>query len=390
MNFVTFYQISLLNLFMKNHKPNISLETLYNAVEIASNGVVIADCLAEDMPLVYVNPAFTRITGYPMDEILGKNCRFLQGKETNQKDVDKLREAIKLKKKCKVVLLNYKKNGEKFWNELSMSPLFNDDGILTHFIGVQDDITLQKEAENALIELKINAENNDRQKTEFLNVVSHELRTPLTVMLGNLPLLSDVNDLPDAEEIIEIAKDIEDSGKHLLKLINELLDISRIEGGNMQIYPKELHSEDVVDEALGLTSKLGLQKGLTIQKVVDNFIFTADPMRMKQILINLMGNAIKFTDKGTIQLKAYMEEGSAIFEITDSGIGMKEEDLPYIFDIFKQVDGSATRAASGSGLGLAITKKLVELHHGHILVTSTFKKGSKFKIILPLQYNSNE
>lgn len=369
---------------MKPLTPNISLETLYDAVEIASNGIVIADCLLPDMPLIYVNPAFTKITGYSMDEIIGKNCRFLQGTETDQQEVDKLREAIKTRKRCKVVLLNYKKNGQKFWNELSMSPLFNTAGVLTHFIGVQDDITIQKEAENALVELKLNAENSDREKTDFLNTISHELRTPLTVMLGNIPLLTDAANLPDADDIADIANDIEESGKHLLKLINELLDISRIEGGKMILNPEKISVAEIIDDVLHLTAKLGLQKGLTITKEVEDFSFTADPMRLKQVLINLVGNAIKFTKKGSVLLKAYNEKESAILEVIDSGIGMKEEDLPYIFDVFRQVDGSATRGAGGSGLGLAITKKLVELHHGCIQVTSIIGQGSTFKIILPL------
>jgi PAS domain S-box-containing protein len=369
---------------MRLIKPNISLETLYDAVEIANNGIVIADCLQDDMPLIYVNPAFTKITGYEFDEIVGKNCRFLQGPDTDQSEVDILRDSIKNKKKCKVVLINYKKNGQKFWNELSMAPLFNNEGVLTHFIGVQDDISIQKEAENTLIELKLEAENTSILKTEFLNTISHELRTPLTVMLGNIPLLTDVNDMPPSDEIVEIAKDIEESGKHLLKLINELLDISRIEGGKMVLNPEQISSTEIIDEVLNLITKSGLKKGLNVNKNVDDFLFKADPMRLKQVLINLVGNAIKFTDSGEVLIKVFKEKDNAVIQIIDSGIGMKEEDLPYIFDVFRQVDGSATRSAGGSGLGLAITKKLVELHDGHISVKSVYQKGSTFTIQLPL------
>lgn len=369
---------------MNNIIQNISLETLYDAVEIAANGIVIADCLQEDMPIIYINPAFTKITGFKKEDIIGMNCRFLQGPETNQTEVDKIREAIREKKKCKVVLLNYKKNGEKFWNELNLSPLFNNDGELTHFIGIQDDITIQKQAETALLDMKINAEYNNTQKTEFLNTISHELRTPLTVMLGNIPLLTDLEYLPSSEEIVEIANDIEESGKHLLKLINELLDISRIEGGKMVLNKEVLSSEDLIEDVLNLASKPGIQKGLMINKQVEKFEFYADSLRIKQVLINLLGNAIKFTDNGSINVIAFKKENQAIFEISDSGVGMKEEDLPYIFDVFRQVDGSATRAAGGSGLGLAITKKLVELHNGKISVNSIYHKGSHFRIELPI------
>ena len=368
---------------MSQFQNNLSFETLINAVESSGNGIVIADCLQPDMPLIYVNPGFIKMTGYQLEEITGKNCRFLQGPETNQADVDKLRQAIKSKEKCRVVLLNYKKNGEKFWNDLSMAPVFDANGQLTNFIGVQDDITMQKEAHDAMVESKLKAEDNDRMKTDFLNTMSHELRTPLTVMLGNLPLLTDPTDIPPADEVAEIALHIEESGKHLLRLINELLDISRIEGGKMLIYPEEVSAVDLVDDVLSLVAAPGLKKGLQIVKNVEDFHFFADPLRMKQVLINQAGNAIKFTDEGSVTIKAYKQNDKACFEEVDTGIGMKENDLPFIFDVFRQVDSSSTKMAGGSGLGLAITKKLVELQRGTISVKSHYNEGSQFTVIIP-------
>jgi PAS domain S-box-containing protein len=367
---------------MKASNPNISLEVLFNAVEIAASGIVIADCALPDMPLVYVNEAFTKITGYEREDIIGKNCRFLQSTNTTQENLSILRDAIKKGEKCKVVLENFKKNGDQFWNELSISPLFNNSGQLTHFIGVQDDITSKILAQDLKIQL-INSKIANDQKTEFLNTVSHELRTPLTVMLGNIPMLTNADDMPPTEEIVEIAKDIEESGEHLLKLINEILDISRIDGGKLILNKESIYTQDIIEDVLHLTSKIGKNKGLIFKKNVANIEFLADKLRLKQILINVIGNAIKFTEKGTITITVFAENNNVIFEIEDTGIGIKPEHINTIFDVFVQVDGSATRTTGGSGLGLTITKKLVELHKGTITLESVYNQGSIFRIILP-------
>jgi len=217
-----------------------SLTTLKRAIESSTTGVVIADSTLPDMPLTYVNPAFEKLTGYSANYSVGKNCRFLQGPDTDQTQVSKIREAIKTGIGCKVILLNYKKDGTKFWNELSISPIEENDEIVG-FVGIQDDISARVKVEQALIKAKQDAETANNSKADFLNVISHELRTPLTVMLGNIPLLTDPTDIPESEEIAEIALDIEEAGKHLLKLINELLDISKIEAGKLQlnIEPKQ-------------------------------------------------------------------------------------------------------------------------------------------------------
>lgn len=366
------------------HHP--SLNILLRAVESSLTGVVISDCNQPDMPLIYVNPSFTELTGYSLDECVGKNCRFLQGPETDQEEVDKIRAAIKYGNNCTVTILNYRKDGTTFWNELRISPVFDDNGQLTHFIGIQNDITEIVSARKAMIEAKESAENMTRLKTEFLNVISHELRTPLTVMLGNLPLLTDPEDMPDAEEVAEIAVDIEESGHHLLTLINELLDISRIEEGKLKVNPKPVAAQKNVENSVANVIAMANRKNLQLTQEIEEMTVFADPIRLKQIFINLLGNAIKFTDAGSIAVKGYRNETGdmAIFEVHDTGIGIREKFLPYIFDVFRQVDGSSTRETSGSGLGLAITQKLVKLMGGEISVESTFGKGSVFTFSIPL------
>jgi PAS domain S-box-containing protein len=363
----------------------MTLDSLFSrSIEHAVTGVVIADCALPDMPLIYINPAFCAMTGYSHEESIGRNCRFLQGSEHEQSELIKLRQAIKNGEYCKVVLKNYTKSGNPFWNELSISPVFDDQNKLTHFIGFQNDITQKVESDQQLIKAKELAEESTRLKTDFLNIISHELRTPLTVMLGNLPLLTDKDDLPPAEEIEEIAKDIEESGEHLLSLINELLDLSRIEQGKLKLIPEPLNIVDCINESIYSVKSLADTKGLEIIKNCIDFDIIGDRQRVKQILINLIGNAIKYTSQGNITISTSIGKNSGIIEIKDTGRGISKEFLPYIFDSFRQEDSSATRPNRGSGLGLSITKKLVEMHSGSIKVNSEVGQGSTFFISFPL------
>jgi len=358
---------------------------LQRAIESTTTGVVIVDYLAKDMPLIYVNPVFEKLTGYSAEECVGKNCRFLQGPKTDKNQVRQVREALEKGVKCKIPLLNYTKSGSTFWNELSLAPVRDQSGRITHYIGIQDDISLRIESQEMLLKAKMSAEEANRLKTEFLNIISHELRTPLTVMLGNLPLLKDPGDMPDFKEISEIAQDIEDSGLHLLELINELLDISKIEEGRLKLEMENLLIKSCINDAVSSIKSLAENKGLVFELALRDFSFQGDPIRIKQILINLLGNSVKFTDQGSIRITSYTEDNIGIVKIKDTGCGIEEKFLPYVFDVFRRADGSATRSRSGSGLGLAITKKLVDLHGGSISVSSVYQKGSEFAIHFPLK-----
>ncbi len=360
-----------------------SLAVLKRAIDSSITGVVIADNTLPDMPLTYVNPAFETLTGYSAEFSVGRNCRFLQGPDTDKSQVDKLKAAINTGKACKVILLNYKKDGTKFWNELSISPI-EESGKVVGFVGVQDDITARLEVEQALVKAKQDAEAANNSKADFLYVINHELRTPLTVMLGNIPLLTDPNDLPDAEEIAEIAVDIEEAGQHLLKLINELLDLSKIEAGKLTLVVQPISISNCIRETLSLVQSLITKKELELVQEIEDFSFMGDPIRMKQIIINLIGNAVKFTKTGRITIITQVVGNQGKMTIRDTGCGIEPEYLKKIFEVFKQADSSSSRSASGSGLGLAISKKLIELHGGNISVESEYGVGSDFHITVPL------
>ncbi len=240
-----------------------------------------------------------------------------------------------------------------------------------------------KEAEEALRHAKEVAEEAARLKTEFLDTMSHELRTPLTVVLGNLPPLLNAKGLPEPEVIVEIAHDIQQAGNHLLTLINDLLDLSKLDAGRMPLHATTLSAAVVVADAISSVQIMSQGKELSIDMDVDDVTVYADPLRLQQILLNLLSNAIKFTERGRITIAATRADRIIDFHISDTGCGILNDCLPYIFDKFRQVDGSVTRRMGGTGLGLAITKELVIMHGGEVHVESTLGEGSTFSFSLP-------
>ena len=251
-------------------------------------------------------------------------------------------------------------------------------------MAVSHDITTLKQAESELIQAKEKAEETNRLKSDFINVVSHELRTPLTVILSNTPFLTNSTNMPDEEEIAEIACDVEESAKHLLVLVNDLLDFSKIEAGKMELKKSQVSCVEITEDVKKSLASLANEKSLNIETDMEDVFVHADPVRLKQILINLIGNGIKFTERGGITIKANKRGKSAMFVVTDTGIGIAEENIKHIFDVFRQLDDSLTRSAGGTGLGLPITKRLIELHGGKLSVDSIQGQGSSFTFSIPL------
>jgi len=367
-----------------------SKEETRTIVRTVANGIITINKYGI---IDFFNPAAANIFGYTVEEVIGQNVNILMPEPYHSEHDNYLNNYVRTGQ-AKVIgigreVTGKRKKGTIFPMELTVSEMQSDKE--RKFVGIVTDITERKYAEQMLIEAKEKAEDANRLKSEFLNTMSHELRTPLTVMLGNLPLLTDPSDLPEADEIVEIAQDIEDSGKHLLTLINDLLDLSKIEAGKMKLTMTSFSVASVFDDmSIAAMKKMVENKGMGFDIQFENLTITADPVRLKQILFNLLGNAIKFTDAGKIRINVTQDKGMACFSIQDTGCGIKEEDLPYIFEVFRQVDGSSKRAASGTGLGLAITKRLVELHKGEITVTSQIGVGSRFTFSIPIIYRGSE
>ncbi len=502
--------------------------SLAAAVSSTSNGVLITDPNLPGNPIVFVNPAFTRITGYAPEEALGKSCRMLQGRDTDQHTVERLRKSIAQRKPITVTVRNYRKDGRTFWNELAINPVFDENKQLVHFVGIQTDVTDRVRAEEALrrseselralaethaatldslpahvalldadgIIISVNrmwrdaagpAETDDlsglgrnyfdtvedpgglfadetlvmsaglravlngesyifareylrivgreprwfkfvatpvskaeprgavvmhfditdrimaeealraakeqaefanRSKSEFLANVSHELRTPLNAIIGFSEVMQREMFGPLGKlQYKEYAKDIHDSGVHLLKIINDILDLSKIEAGKFELHKEKLQMADIVRSCLRLVTDRANASRLTLKTDVPADLppLLADSRAIKQILINLLSNSVKFTPAGgEIRISAQRDiAGDLILTVADTGIGIAEKDLPKAMAAFGQVDGALNRKYAGTGLGLPLVRLLAELHKGSISLESTVNVGTTVTVRLP-------
>ncbi|MFQ5794960.1 MAG: ATP-binding protein [Candidatus Bipolaricaulia bacterium] len=223
----------------------------------------------------------------------------------------------------------------------------------------------------------------NRVKSEFLTMMGHELITPLHSIRGYSQLLLEGIDGPINETQRDDLRAILNAGDHLLDLIDNILRFSELEAGEERLHPGVLRVGQVVEEAIQSVSSLAREKGLELRTEVGLDRMTADGTKLKQILINLLDNAIKYTQAGTVTVRVERENGQVHFSVTDTGIGIPEEALPQLFEPFTQVDSSSTREVNGIGLGLAIVKRYVEMHGGEIQVESQLGEGSTFHVILP-------
>jgi signal transduction histidine kinase len=259
-------------------------------------------------------------------------------------------------------------------------------------VAVYTDISELKQHETELAKLveelevaRDNAMAADRAKSRFLAIMSHELRTPLNAILGYTELVIDkiYGEVPD--KIDDVLRRIERSGRHLLGLINDILDISKMEAGQLTLSLNDYSMKGVVDSVIVAAESLGAEKNITLKADVapDLPVGRGDEQRIAQVILNLLGNAIKFTEQGEVKVEATVSNETFLISVSDTGPGLSEADQKKIFEEFHQADESSTRERGGTGLGLSISKKIVEMHGGRIWVESTLGKGSTFWFTLP-------
>jgi PAS domain S-box-containing protein len=357
------------------------------AVLATPTGIVICDPNLPDCPIIYANPAFYRITGYAEEEVIGHNCRFLQGPGTNPRHIKALREAIENGKAIDVEIVNHRKDGSRFVNELHLSPIFGDDGEVRYIFGIQHDVSAREQFARDAERARRAAERANAEKSDFLAFMSHEIRTPMNGVMGTISLLLDTT--LDAEQHA-YAETARRCGELLLATVNEMLDLSRIEAGHLAIEEEAFDLAAPVAEVLDLLAPAVAEKGIRLSASIDPLLparVIGDARRLRQVLLNLADNAVKFTAVGGVGIRVERAEanGQVRFAVADTGIGMPPEVQARLFGRFAQGGPETARRYGGSGLGLMICKRLVGLMGGRIVLASTPGKGSTFSFEIPLR-----
>ena len=379
------------------------LRKLSQAVKQSANMVVITDLQGT---IEYVNPKFTELTGYTSEEVIGQNTRLLKSNKQDNTFYHEMWTTITAGKEWHGELQNRCKDGSLNWELMSIAPVYDSEGKMTNYIAIKENITRRKQAEEKLhkyaAELekaKAIAETANKAKNIFLSNMSHELRTPLNGIIGYTQLLKQEPELADS--ILKELNIIENNGTHLLTLISDILDIAKIEAGKMGIYPAPVNLPELLSGVVSILQIGARQKNIQLtyhaSKGLPSLVL-ADEKRIRQILLNLLGNAVKFTHKGSVILSVQAsvpkpeqnnpsqeKRVSLCFRIVDTGVGMTEEQLRRAFKPFEQVGHTGCKH-EGTGLGLTISHRLIKLMDGKIQAKSVPGQGSnfQFRITLPV------
>ena len=349
------------------------------SINSATNGILIADARQPDMPTVYCNAAFEKITGYATAEVLGRNCRFLQGTDHQQPGLDAIRQAIREGTEAKAELQNYRKDGSLFWNELYIAPVKDQQGRLTHFIGIQTDITQRKHQETELAHKTRELAQSNAELQQFAYVASHDLQEPLRMVASYTRLLGKRYQGKldqDADEFIGYAVD---GATRMQRLIRDLLEYSRVGSENKSF--ERTDCEVVLRQVLdNLSASVRERRAEVTHDPLP--IVHANPTHLTQVFQNLIGNALKFQGDAPakIHVGAKTVPDGWEFSIRDNGVGIPADQLGRIFSIFQRLHGQSEYP--GTGIGLAICKRIVEKYGGSIRVESELGKGSIFYFTL--------
>jgi PAS domain S-box-containing protein len=358
------------------------------AVEALGEGLVITD---RQDAIVYVNSRMSEMSGFATDQMIDRSLEGLMI-PLEQREAYRSRSQVILHGGVseQYELQLARRDGTRFWAEINATPFRGSRGEVAGTVSAVTDVTERKRIQEDLVAAIDASQDASRTKSAFLANMSHELRTPLNAIIGYSEMLQEeLSDRGQTELLADLHK-IHGAGRHLLRLINDILDISKIEAGRMDLFPESFDVAGMVREVAATIEPMVLRRELRLELrcPADAGQMRADPTRLRQVLLNLLSNAAKFTERGGISLEV---EKVALggspwvrFRVTDSGIGMSAEQLAKLFQAFSQVDPSSTRRYGGTGLGLAISRQLCQKMGGDITVQSEPGRGTAFTVHLPV------
>ena len=371
------------------------LKLFESAIVSAHDAVIISRVTEQgNLSIEYVNEAFQQISGYQSEEIVGRSPAFLSEGFKKVEDVESVRETISDKEPLRLEFRTDHKDGRKLWLESNLVPVRDDNGSITHWIAITRDITKRKQEIRELEEAKEAALESKKAKQMFLANISHEIRTPMNGIVGMAHLLSQTR-LSELQE--DYLNAIQTSSRHLVNTINNILDYTKIESGKLQLDEISFSLRELLQAIFKSLSFTAMEKGVTMQSVVDDSVpeyVLGDPVRINQILMNLVENAIKFTEQGYVQVSIFaspMEKNDWVninFMVEDTGIGIPADKQSKILESFTQATNESTRVHGGTGLGLTIVNELVKLMEGELKIDSGHGSGTTISVRVPLEVNT--
>ncbi len=335
--------------------------------------------------ITHANDAFVRISGYSREELLGRTHRIVNSGYHPPEFFRELYETLQRGRVWRGDIRNRAKDGSIYWVDSTLYPVLDEAGRPVEYIAIRIDITERKRLEEQLREERDRSERQAKREAEFLANMSHEIRTPMNGVLGMAELVLDAELPPEQRARMEV---LQSSARSLLTLLDDILDVSKLEAGKLRIEPVPFCPRTLLERVHALLETRAREKGLELQLAGETSLpdrVVGDPTRIQQILLNLAGNAVKFTEKGFVRIEAAREDQELVFQVLDTGIGIDASSQRRLFERFEQADRSTTRRFGGTGLGLAISKQLCELMGGTIGVESAAGRGSTFWFRLPLQ-----
>ncbi|MDD5072618.1 MAG: PAS domain-containing sensor histidine kinase [Candidatus Omnitrophica bacterium] len=367
------------------------LEIQYRELVENANSIILRMDMRGDV--TYFNRFAQNFFGYRQEEILGKNVvgTIVAPTDSSGRDLKAMIDDMALHPSSYVSNENENvmRNGTRVWIAWTNKSILDEDGLVREILCIGNDITRLKEAEQEIVRAKEAAESANKAKSSFLANMSHELRTPLNAIIGFSELMKDGSVGPLTDKQKEYLDYVWESGKHLLSLINDILDLSKVEAGKMELELGEFDLKELLKKSFIFISEKATKHGITLSADVSEGVgvIKADERKIKQVIFNLLSNAMKFTpDGGKIGIDAKKTDKREILVcVWDTGIGIEARDNHKIFSEFEQVDSEYSRKYAGTGLGMPLSKKFVELHGGKMWFESEGKgKGTRFYFTLPL------
>ncbi|MBZ0199100.1 MAG: PAS domain S-box protein [Ignavibacteriaceae bacterium] len=366
----------------KKSEEQVNLLTV--ALQSAGNGVLITN---NEGIIIWVNNSFSTLTGYEFAEIIGENVNIFKSGKMEKEFYADLYSKIEAGKVWHGEIINKKKNGNLYTEEMTITPVRIDGKEITHYIALKQDVSERKQNELALKKNKEAAEAANKLKSIFLANMSHELRTPMVGILGYADILN--SELKETE-FKEMASNLFDSGNRLMETLNLILHLSKLEANKMEMDEQIVSVESIIQQVISQYNKMTEKRKLYLEYNAGEDVFCfLEGKILKEVLSNLLSNAIKFTTTGGIKIVLSRTDASAVIEVIDTGIGIRKDLQRIIFEEFRQASEGINRKFEGAGLGLTISKKFVELMGGSILVKSEEGVGSTFTVELPL-YTENK